>query len=367
MKRAAIPLAVLVGLVLIVFSFVPREPDRPWAAPATTYSPGPRGSKALFLLFRQIGLETARLRRSSYGQLSPDTVVWVLTREPFGRAERPDLLRFLRKGGTVIAPPQALAAVLEEAQLGKPEQEEQSAPLVTAWGTDLELESAPLSITGVADPIENYATAANGVPVVAAWQIGAGRAVSLGVDQLAQNGRIGKAGNGVFLARLALALGKKHVFDEFKTGFGEGGLVTLFARVPYRWGIVQLALVGIVGLLAFARRRLPVEQAAPVRRRRTLDHVEAVARLWEQAGDAGLPLRAILTAAAERARIRLGGGANDRPFVEWLACVRPELVPSARDAWERAERLSIDLRPSPAEARRAAAEIKRLEQKGLRW
>jgi len=369
MKRAALPLILLIGLLIVVASFVPREPeaDRAWGAEATTYSPGPRGAKALFLLLGQIGLDAKRWRSPSYGELSKDTVLWVLTSEPFGRTERRELIRFLRKGGTVIAPPAALTDVLEDAQLGKPALQEKTGPLVTAWETSLELKDAPTAITGAAEPMETFATAASGVPVVAAWRVGEGRAVSLGVEQLTQNERIGRAGNGTFLARLALALGKKHVFDEYKVGFGEGGLVALLARVPYRWAIAQLLLVAVVGLLAFAGRRLPAEEPEPVQRRRTLEHVEAVARLWEQARDAGLPLGAILSAARERARLRLGGGGGDRPFLEWIERVRPELSPRARDVWEKAERLCEGPRPPVEDARLLAVDLRRLEKDGLGW
>src|SRR4029078_5529509 len=91
---------------------------------------------------------------------------------------------------------------------------------------------------------------------------------------------------------------------------------------------------------------------APIRRRRMLDHVEAVARLWEEGQDAGLPLRAILNAVDERARARLGGAGAEKPFVRWIERVRPDLAPRTTEAWARAERLGGTPRPPPEEARR---------------
>jgi hypothetical protein len=368
-KRGLLLLAVLAGLALGVLSFIPRAPEdgRSWTAGATTYSPGPGGAKAFFLLLKGIGLETQRSRQSSYNQLPPETTLWVLTREPFGRAERRDLVAFLKKGGTLVAPPQALAVVLEEAGLGKEiESTRQAKVLRATWGMSLDLEGTPTSLSGVSDPVESYANTSAGLPVVAAWQVGEGRAVALGADELVRNERIGRADNGLFLGRLALSLGEKHAFDEFKTGFGEGDLVSLVASAPYRWGVAQLLLVGAVGLFSFARRRLPAEAPGPARRRRVLDHVDAVARLWEQANDAGLPLQAIVDAVEERARLRLGGG-GDKPFIEWIGHVRPALLPRAKEAWQHAQRLCLQL-PTPSdEARRIAAEIKTLEREGLKW
>jgi hypothetical protein len=224
----------------------------------------------------------------------------------------------------------------------------------------------PVALTGVGQPAATWASAKD-VPVVAAWKIGQGRAVSLGVDRLAANGRIGLAGNGPFLARLALTLGKKHVFDEFHSGFGDGSVTSLLARVPYRWGVAQLALVGLLGLFAFSRRRVPADPPPRFRRRRTLDHVEAVAHLWQQARDAGLPLQAILNAVDERAQARLAGSGGARPFVEWIERMRPKLAARAREAWAKAESLAQRPRPSPDEARRAAVEIKQLEREASKW
>jgi Domain of unknown function (DUF4350) len=369
MRRAVSLLAVLLTVSLVVFSITPREPeaDRAWMARASTYSPGPEGGKALFLLLQQLGLDTQRWRHPGYGQLPAQTVLWVFTREPFGRVERRDLARFLTNGGTLVAPPQALAVVLEEAGLGKAESLEHSGPVVTTWGMSLDLQAAPVAISGLGKPTARYATADTNLPIVAAWRIGAGQAVSLGVDELARNGRIGLAGNGAFLARLALALGDRHVFDEYKTGFGEGDIASLLAHVPYRWGIAQLVLVGAVGLFAFAKRRFPAEPLPPVRRRRTLDHVEAVAQLWGQARDAGLPLQAILDGVAERARMRLGGGGRDAPFVEWIGRTRPNLAFRAKASWERAQLLCQTSRPAPEAALLAAADIKGIEREAMKW
>jgi Domain of unknown function (DUF4350) len=369
-KRGGIALAIIAGIGIIILMFAPRDPDSGRdlrGAPVTTYSPGPYGSKALFLLLKAIGLETRRLRRPDYNHLPPNAVLWVLSNEEFGHAERRSLVQFIRSGGTLIAPPEALIVVLEEAGLGKADTKEKSGTVTTKWGMRLDLRNPAVTIAGTKSSPESYAQAAGGSPVVASWAIGGGHAVSLGVNEMVRNDRIGRAGNGIFLARLALSLGSKHVFDEFKTGFGDRSLDTLLANVPYRWGLAQLALAGGVGLLAFARRRLPAEPPPSLRRRRTLDHVEAVARMWERANDAGLPLQMILSSVAERARGRLGGGGGDTPFVEWIGRVRPELRARAQERWEQAVRLCDERRPSADAARWAALYIKELEREVLKW
>src|SRR4051794_25658663 len=61
-----------VGVIALVVFVIATGADRggdSWAAPATTYSPGPGGIKALYLLFEKVGFGTERLRRSEYEHL----------------------------------------------------------------------------------------------------------------------------------------------------------------------------------------------------------------------------------------------------------------------------------------------------------
>jgi hypothetical protein len=160
------------------------------------------------------------------------------------------------------------------------------------------------------------------------------------------------------------------VFDEFSTGFGDLGLSTLLAKAPYRWGLVQAALAFIVLLWCLALRRAPAEAPTKIRRRQTGDHVEAVARLWAEAGDSGLPLDSLLRAAADRGRARLGmgsrtDGASD--FVTWIQTVRPELGARALELWGRAAALAELRRPPLSRVRAAAEELAKLEREAMAW
>jgi hypothetical protein len=367
-KRWLWVVAVLLGMLFAVFAFTPAEPQaqRAWTARGTTYSAGPRGTKALFLLLASIGLNTERLRRPSYEELAPGTVLWALTRDPIGRGDRRALIRFIQRGGRLLAPPHALAPLLEEAELGDASSLDAPGQLVTSWGHRLELEQTPSYLMTAREPRESYATA-GGASVVAAWQIGAGYVVSLGVDELSRNDRIGQADNGPFLARLASTLGTRHVFDEFQTGFGDDSLTDLLSRAPYRWGFAQLLLALVVALAGHSMRRLPAQPSAPQRRRRSEEHVEAVARLWQQSRDAGLPLAAIMNAVAERARARLATRDSDRPFITWIEQARPQRAAEARESWERAQRLCEGSEATPDAARRLAIEITALEREASRW
>jgi hypothetical protein len=363
MRRLALWLALLLGSALVVTALIPRDPDasRPWVAPATSYSPGPEGAKAFYLLLAELGLDVQRSRRPAYTTLPAHSVLWVFGHERLGRLDRHELIRFVKGGGTLVAPPRAVAPLLELIDRGPcrsgPVERGPGAPSID--GLTLELSVALTAVMGCAAP-DQVRTQLAGAALVAEWNVGQGRVVSLGLDEIVRNEHIGRAQNGIFLARLALDLGTEHVFDEHTTGFGEGSFTELLARVPYRWGLAQLAGVGAVLIWALARRRWPAEPPAPIQRRRTLDHVDAVARLWQQAGDAGLPLQAVLKRLDERARPS-AGQAPGSPFLARIGRMHPNLGARAQEVWQNAQRLSREPRPSPEAVRRAMIDLESLE------
>ncbi len=383
----------LATAVALTYFYWPREPgdDSAWDAPDTTYSPGPSGTKGLYLLLAKLGLRTSRLRRPSYDQIPPGSVLWDLSTNPLGAVERRWLLDFVRGGGTFIGGRDPEAKLLKEAGLGDAEFAPHETDLISKDGLNVEAERF-LSVDGLEEPERVYLTSAKGSPVAASWKVGKGHLVFLGIPDVARDDQIGKAQNGVFFARLALSGGDNQVFDEFSTGFGDLGLSSLLAAAPYRWGLLQGAIALAVLLWCLALRRAPAELATKIRRRQTADHVEAVAHLWAEAGDSGLPLDSLLRAAADRARARLGmgfgsalhgggggvgeagpllqgqsGAERSSDFVSWIQTVRPELGGRALELWGRATALAELRRPPLNRVRAAAAELAVLEREALAW
>jgi hypothetical protein len=384
----------------LTYAYWPREPndDTAWDAPDTSYSPGPQGTKALYLLLQQLGLPVTRLRRPSYDQLPPGSTLWNLSGSPLGAVERHWLLDFVRGGGTFIGGLEPEAKLLAEAGLGEPEYRGHETGLASKEGLKVEAERFH-SVAGLAAPERVYLTSVQGDPVAASWPVGKGHVVFLGLSEIARDDQIGKSDNGVFLTHLALAGGGDQVFDEFSTGFGDLGLASLLAKAPYRWGLLQAAVAFLVLLWSLGLRRAPAQPLSRIRRRQTADHVEAVARLWAEAGDAGLPLDSLLRAADDRARARLGmkgderpkpgrldparaaglggiGGAEGEaraphgppnPFVTWVETVRPELGGIALELWGRATALAELRRPSLNRVREAAAALAKLEREAMAW
>jgi hypothetical protein len=352
--------------LLLVGLFVSTEPSDKKArgVAGSTFAAGPGGSKAFYVLLDELGQKPRRWRQPGYRGLPARSAIWFFGGESIGQLSALALADHVRGGGIVVGPPETLRALFEHLKLGTLHTGDATLPLKTALGPGLESDK-PVTVSANVLPDEVLVQADNGQSVVARWTVGKGSIIALGVPDIARNDRIGLAGNGVFLARLAYLLSPDNVFDEVQTGLGDTGLANLLLRVPYRFGVLQLFMALALLLLALLPRRFQAERAAPLRRRATLDHLEAVARLWSRARDPGLPLSELAAALAERARRH--GGVGETPFVDWVAQARPDFRTAAQLAWARAQALLQEHSLAPEAARNAAAELLGIEREALRW
>jgi hypothetical protein len=367
MKYAAYAAVAIAAGCLALAAFLPGEPtdDNTWNADGTSYSPGPSGVAAFYLLLEQLGVPVSRLRRPDYARLPPDAALWNLSKRPLGALERGWVLDFVRRGGTFLAGAVPMERLMSEASLGEPTFHLTHGSLRSLAGLPANAERFQ-TIGGLGEPSRVYLQSGSS-PVVASWSVGKGRLIFLGIGDALQNGEIGTGTNGSFFVNLALDAGARQVFDEFAAGFGDLGLGTLLRRGPYRYGLAQAVLALGVLLIAFAGRRLPVRAPDPIRRRQTMDHVDAVARLWERSRDPGLPLESLLRAATDRARARHSPAPSEEAFVGWVSLVRPELGQRAAALWARATGLVVAAEPREEDCRSAAAELARLEEEVLLW
>ena len=166
--------------------------------------------------------------------------------------------------------------------------------------------------------------------------------------------------------RLADHLGGVQYFDEYAAGYGDASLLGLFGSAPYRWALLQLAFVLCLALWSLGKRRLPAQRATgPIRRRRVVDHIAAIAGIWQNTRDAGLPLAIVLQQMSYRARKRLGHGAVDNGFVAGIRSARPELAKEAAQSYREAQVLADTLRPHKGHVLNSVRKLRRLEQQAL--
>lgn len=370
------------AMVVVLGLTTGDEPEDLRARPlvASSLSARPWGAKALFLLLQRSGLQAERGAPADLATFGAGDTLWSLAPGPPSPGLVRDLLALVHRGGSVVAPPRVVGALLARATLGGTVRALRAHRTRTRW--PLALDSGDETWSTIdrtqATAVDVFASTEAGEPLVAAWglaprspgEVGRlkraraapqgssarskrGRIILFGAPGLLENRLLGRGQNAAFVVRLAYALGFRHRFLEPRADAGQRGLAELLVAAPYRWSVLQLALALVAALVVFGRRRYPIEPLPGPRRREAVEHVDAVARLWLEAGDARLPLRALLAALEHRARGRLAHQAIESPFVTWVGRVRPSWRARASTLWAEAEAL---LAASPSASLGAAAE-----------
>jgi hypothetical protein len=128
------------------------------------------------------------------------------------------------------------------------------------------------------------------------------------------------------LVTLALVAGRypRVIFDEYEHGFGpSGSLLDTTIRwsldSPYGWAFWQLAVVGVVALLAGAIRFGAARKVIQRRRRSALEHVRALATALSAAK--GSHVAVDLLVRGLRRRLTAGGPPSRGDLQPWLAAL----------------------------------------------
>lgn len=187
--------------------------------------------------------------------------------------------------------------------------------------------------------------AVDSIPVALTWPLGRGRVIAMADARPLTNGRLKASGAALLLARALAAAGDTVFFDEYHQGFsGDGSLLggtwTMVRRFASGPMAMQLLAAAALLLSAGGRRFGAPLQPPPARRRSPLEHVEALAGAYRQAGARRTARRLLLAGMARR----LGRRAP----------------PDERAAGEMLERIA---RQSPV-GRQAAAELEREWKRG---
>lgn len=206
-----------------------------------------------------------------------------------------------------------------------------------------------------------------GTPVVVDFRMGKGRVIAWSDALPLVNGRLKTSRAALLFARTAAdaAHGRAVWFDEYHHGFETGsGVVsgTLRFLLSERWGHAALQVtVALLGLLLLFGRRFGAPKAPPpVRRRSPLEHVEALAGAYQQAGARDTARRLLLAGMARR----LGRRAAHTPAAEHEMIVRLAAHPTAGGAARQLEQewrkgRGADLLALSREVDRTIEEVKR--------
>jgi hypothetical protein len=188
--------------------------------------------------------------------------------------------------------------------------------------------------------------AVDGDPVAVTFPVGKGRVIALADPRPLTNGRLRESGAGRVVVRALAEAGDTIFFDEYHQGFTgrgsiQGGTMRMIRRFVTGAVAVQLLVAAALLIWAGGRRFGAPLLPPPARRRSPLEHVEALAGAYRQAG-ARRTVRRLLMAGMAR---RLGRRAphDERAAGEMLermarqSPVGREAAAGLEQEWKRGE------------------------------
>ena len=177
-------------------------------------------------------------------------------------------------------------------------------------------------------------------PVVLAARVGKGRIVLSASASVFRNAVLRRCAQGMdIIAVRALSFlsdgqqNKRLIFDEFHQGYGAHAgslpsILSAFATTRPGRLMFQLAGAGVVLLLAMAPRTLPPRSAPLPDRRSPLEHVDALARAYQQVGATRTAAQRLVRGLRRRMRsevVGASGGQSDAQFLEHVLQHHPTL------------------------------------------
>jgi uncharacterized protein DUF4350 len=203
-----------------------------------------------------------------------------------------------------------------------------------------------------------------GRPVAVRAALEDGRTVTLVADdRLFQNRALRETGAGPFALGLVVPRYDRMLVDEYHQGFDAsrtlaGAALEWTMRSPWGWGVLQLAGVGMIALLAAGIRFGPVRAGIERRRRSPLEHVRALATALAAAR--GHDVAVSLLVQGLRRRLSRAGSAPRDEMDAWLQSLGPA-VHTPRGQAALATLTAIAARPAgAADVLRAADAVETL-------
>jgi hypothetical protein len=358
--RKLLIIAGMILLVLIVATvvFAPSPDEAEGQGIPTTYSTTNSGAQAAYLLLRELGYRSERWEKSPTElPVNAEGKILILA-GPIDFPEKKEgdaLLTFVRSGGWIVYAGNFPFLFLGGGAVAPP-----SITRISGLQSEAFAAIAPSPFTQGASKItmnaSNHWVASDGAqvplygepeePVVVTWRLEKGRILWWAAPTPVTNSGISRDGNLPFFLGCIHAMrpggnpGETTVlWDEYFHGY-RGSLWVYFEVTPVPWAILQLALVALFVLLAFARRSGPLYATAAVSRLSPLEFVDTLGDLYRRASAGSAAVRV----AYQRFRTQLVRRLALAPSVSNMqldASVRERLgwkQPGLMDTLQRAEK-----------------------------
>jgi hypothetical protein len=343
----------------------------------TSFLSSPGGGRALYLTLAEVGLPTVQRRtRVALGDTMSGAFLVLAPTRPYDAREARHLMRWVRAGGGLMyVPPRGAGGMVDDAladSLGlKPVRLRPDADSLLAAGGWRGATGVPVShpwtvnlkaVPGWEWAMRRVGPAKRGrvllqtkdsVALAVTFPVGDGRVVAFSDPAPVTNGALRDNGLAPLVVQSAarLAAGGPVVFDEFHHGYREDGSIR---GAVGRWlretdaghGVLQLAAVGLGLLLLLGWRFGAPTAPPPAERRSPLEHVEALAGAYRQAGARATARRLVVAGMARRLGRRTvpTGDAAADDLVERLTARLPvaqEAAARVSEEWRKGERADL--------------------------
>ena len=302
-------LVTITALFIIAGSFIARDASNKQQQifpVRTSYSSGPSGVRAAYLLLRQLGYRTIR-HRESFSKIPPGAkVIFIIDPIPtmvFSGRELASLDEWVSKGGTLICfngYPRVFPA-LEDLDVKAIKYEESPYHPKSRTGYFSNIRKlhtgSAVRISEIANSLDYHSIMEDKRGIIAAVKIqGKGRKIAVADPSIISNSGIGRNDNAVFIANLTAFNARKGeivVFDEYHQGYGEKRTIAKIIGKYGRIAALQLMVLFILAAYSAGRRFGAVRPAERPAGRVGYEYIEAMARIYKRAG-AGMTAADIL-------------------------------------------------------------------------
>jgi hypothetical protein len=281
----------VVLLIVLIAVFGPSQDEK--SLVPSSYSNGPHGARAAYLLLERSGYHVVRSTDalSSIAQSTSPHITYVFA-EPFyeqTQDARDAVKKILDRGGRVLATGYTGALLLPDQHAGPLVDSGLDLCTATASGLSAVASSGKVQFSLAStwtrtDPDQEIEYRCAGNPVVVSYPSGKGEVIWWAAATPLENGTITEQGN---IALLLNSLGPREttqvVWDESLHGASPSLLsYTTGTVLPFLWW--QCALVTLLVVLSAARRSGPLRADPIVSRAAPLEFVRALGALYRKAG-----------------------------------------------------------------------------------
>ena len=262
----------------------------------STYSAGPGGARAAYLLLQELHYKVSRWERSP-AELpgEPENSVLILADpwEPPTNQELKALKGFVENGGEVLFTGARIETYFPKANVKgfssrDPRTFSADVPSnYTAGAAKISLETSAVWRKPTADVLPLYGDEES--PVVVSWRVGEGRILWwAGATPLTNSGISSEGNLNFFLDAVSSTRpGEERSLRIYWDEYFHGERTSLWSyvhRTPVAWGLLQISILGLIVVFTFSRRSGPMVMPPVVSRLAPLEFVDTLGGLYERAG-----------------------------------------------------------------------------------